>query len=125
MLCSAVFTAVLGVAATFLPQEILLSVGATTHPFVVLMVQITGALYLGFAFLNWSTRSNLIGGIYGRPLVIGNLMHYLITGLALVRVLGNGETAPIIWSLTVVYVLFATGYALLMFRHPKKDEGSG
>lgn len=38
---------------TFVPQELPLYCGTTPQPVSVLMVQAAGALYLGFAILNW------------------------------------------------------------------------
>lgn len=61
---SAIFMAVLGMLSTFMPQEILEYYGSYREgeKFVVPVVQIAGALYLGFAILNWTARSSLIGG---------------------------------------------------------------
>jgi hypothetical protein len=52
MSLSAAFFAMLGAGFTFLPQEILAHVGAPSDGTVVLLMQILGALYLGFAMLN-------------------------------------------------------------------------
>ncbi len=51
---SAVFMGLLGVAASFLPQEILVWSGATPERWSAVIVQMTGAIYLGFAALNWA-----------------------------------------------------------------------
>ena len=71
MRASAVLLGVVGAATTFLPQEILTRAGAAPVGFSVVLVQIAGALYLGFAVLNWMAQGNIIGGIYSRPVAIG------------------------------------------------------
>src|SRR5256885_11160647 len=75
MRVSALFMGVLGLCGTFLPQEILAYAGGAPRAFEVLAIQVAGALYLGFAFLNWMAQANLIGGIYSRPVAMGNVCH--------------------------------------------------
>ena len=87
---SAVFLGVLGLSATFLPLEILAHAGVTPGGVNVVLVQVAGGLYLGFAFLNWMAQGNAIGGIYSRPVAIGNLSHFMIGGLALFEVRHRG-----------------------------------
>ena len=77
MRASAVFSGALGAVATFLPQEILVRAGIPPVGLSVILVQIAGALYLGFAMLNWMAQGNIIGGIYSRPVAMGNLAHSL------------------------------------------------
>ena len=71
MRASAVWLGALGVVATFLPQEILVHGGTVPVALSVVVVQMAGALYLGFAMLNWMAQGNIIGGIYSRPVAIG------------------------------------------------------
>lgn len=80
--------AILGISLEFAPHEILnyfevSSAGSIT----ALFVQLTGALYLGFAMMNWMAKAVLIGGIYARPLAVGNFSHFLIrrAGFAQIR----------------------------------------
>ena len=75
MSASALTLGLLGLTTTFAPDFVLSSLGAPVSPALLLMIQILGALYMGFAALNWMARDNLIGGIYSRPVAIGNLMH--------------------------------------------------
>lgn len=72
-----------GIVLTFMPQEVASFLNlpeATT-----ILFQILGALYFGFAMLNWTAKANLIGGIYSRPVAIANFTHFLIGGLALAK----------------------------------------
>ena len=56
MMKSAILMALFGVIAVFLPQELVVYFGSKPDTFVVIIVQIAGALYLGFAFLNYYGR---------------------------------------------------------------------
>lgn len=118
LVASALLLGALGLLGTFLPAEALGWAGTPTTAPLVLLVQVTGALYLGFAALDWMSREHLLGGIYGRPLTVGNLMHFLVAALAMVRVVGGGGAHPVLWALTALYALMAAAYAVVLFRHP-------
>jgi len=120
MRASAVFLGVVGAAATFLPQEILARAGAAPVGFNVELVQTTGALYLGFAMLNWMAQGNLVGGIYGRPVTIGNLVHFTIAALALLKSVLAGQRAEEVIVGAVAYTAFAVLFAVVAFGHPPR-----
>jgi len=40
----------------------------------------------GFAMINWTAKTSLLGWIYGRPIPIGNFAHYAIAALALLKI---------------------------------------
>ena len=63
MSASAMLMAALGLTATFLPQEAAAALGGDTAGTAVLVLQVTGGLYLGFAILNWFARAAAIGEI--------------------------------------------------------------
>src|SRR4051812_16048044 len=86
MIATAVVTGIIGLAATFFPKEILSHFTIAANEIPVIFIQITGALYLGFAIMNWMAKTVLIGGIYARPLAMGNFVHFMIAALALVKV---------------------------------------
>src|SRR5579872_5252327 len=85
MSLSAAVLAALGVAITFLPQELLAHVGVQPIASPVLLIQMLGALYMGFAALNWMYRGNRIGGIYGRPVSMANFVNFAVGAVALVK----------------------------------------
>jgi len=118
MQASAAFMAVLGMAATFMPQELLAFAGSAANATTVLIVQIAGALYVGFAMLNWMARGLLIGGIYGRPLTVANLAHFMISALGLAKAAASGPQAPAVIAGAVVYSIFAVLFALVFLGHP-------
>lgn len=108
-----------GIALTFAPQELLSLSGAADRPLtVVLILQATGALYMGFALLNWMAKDNLIGGIYSRPVALGNLLHFFVVTMTLVRALAAGTRTPGVIALTLVYTLLSTWFGLVVFRSP-------
>ena len=120
MIASAIVMGIAGIAASFFPQEILSNIGLPeTSPFTVCL-QITGALYLGFAMMNWMAKTVLIGGIYSRPLAMGNFMHFVVGALALVKVAMNHSTSTYIWVATVLYFIFAIAFSIVAFTSPAK-----
>ena len=91
---------------------------------VLVLFQIAGGLYLGFAILNWMNRTAPVGGIYGKPVATANLIHFLVEALMLIKEvldggLGNGFTV-----LCVLYTLFAAGFASTLFRDPFSGRAS-
>lgn len=111
---------VLGLAATFLPQEILVYAGSAPTTLSVLLLQLAGALYFGFVILNWMARGILIGGIYGRPLTLGNFLHFTVGAIVLLKQIA-GLLSPVGIILTTLYAGFAIWYSLVLFVHPTKE----
>jgi hypothetical protein len=117
MSASAVFMFVLGITSSFLPQELLRSLGTSADTWNVLILQVLGALYLGFAILNWSARGVLIGGIYSRPLAFGNFMHFAIVAITAIKLILQVEST-VVMVLAAVYVVLAFWFGLVLFTHP-------
>lgn len=110
--------ALVGLAATFLPQEILGHFGIHSHVAAQVAVQIMGALYLGFAMLNWMARANLIGGIYSRPVAVGNVLHFSVAALALIKAMMTTNGEPVVVTAAVIYSAFALLFARVLLVHP-------
>jgi hypothetical protein len=121
MSVSAAVLAVLGLAGSFLPQEILSWLGTAPSAALVLLFQMFGALSLGFAMLNWMARHSIIGGIYGRPVVVGNLLHFASAGIAFFKVLLSVPEVRMLWPLALLYAMVAAGFAFALFRHPARS----
>jgi hypothetical protein len=120
MAASAIVLAALGLAATFMPEELLHVAAVPAHPFLPLVVQLLGALYLSFAMLNWMAKDSAIGGIYNHPVLIGNVLHFTMGALALLKGLtGVPSDRLALGVLAGVYALFAIGFGMLLFRSPK------
>jgi hypothetical protein len=125
MSLSAALMAALGICATFFPQEILARAGCACGGAGVVVIQITGALYLGFAMLNWMARSNLIGGIYSRPVAVGNLLHFAVVAITLAKAVigGSMRTAEVVVG-CVIYSLFAVWFGFVVFTHPIRGNNT-
>ena len=121
MSASAVFMVTLGLTASFLPQEILAYASLQPVGFAVVLVQVTGALFLAFAMLNWMSRGNIIGGIYARPLAFGNFLHFTVVSITLVKYLMAGQATQFL-PVVLPYVVFAVWFGLAMFTHPVSKE---
>ena len=122
MRASAVWLGALGVVATFLPQEILVHGGTVPVALSVVVVQMAGALYLGFAMLNWMAQGNIIGGIYSRPVAIGNLAHFTIAALTLLKSVIAGQHSPEVMIGAAVYTTFAAFFAHVAFAHSPRTR---
>ena len=121
MTSSAVMMALIGISLTFLPDEILGYLDVGTTVWLLLILQLLGALYFAFAMLNWMAKANLIGGIYSRPVAIANFAHFFIGGLALLKAAFADPGLVSIWIAGIVYALFALLYGIVLFGHPLKS----
>lgn len=115
---SAALFLVLGLLMLFDPDGVLVHAGSHPLPIPTLIVESAGALYLGFAMLNWMARDNLIGGIYSRPVALANLVQFFATAMSLLRAVTGGlHTIPLL-SLAFVYIVFAVWFGLVVFGSP-------
>lgn len=120
MILSAIIMAIIGLSASFLPHEILTFIGLpTAHP-APLLIQIMGAMYFAFAMINWFAKSNLIGGIYGKPIAIGNFAHFAIASLALVKGVNIDTNSSVILAISAIYLIFAILFGYIAFGNPIK-----
>jgi hypothetical protein len=122
MTLSAILMGVIGIACSFLPQEILqyFSRGSTTD-LDPLIIQILGALYFASAMINWTAKANLIGGIYARPIAIGNFTHFAVGALALGKGYLNSHHHVILVP-ALMYGIFAVVFGIILFSHPIKSN---
>jgi hypothetical protein len=80
-----------------------------------------GALYLGFAILNWMAKGVTMGGIYNKPIVLGNLMHFGVGSLAMIKMVTEIQIhVEIIMSLMIVYTVFAVLFGYVFKTNPSK-----
>ena len=126
MISAAIYLGVVGFGLTFLPQEIAKFFEAEASHTFVLALQILGALYLGFGMMNWMAKNSLIGGIYNRPLVFGNLLHFLVSAFALIKVVGKytENQFVVIITITILYSIFAICFGYLLSANPEKTKNS-
>jgi hypothetical protein len=118
MAASAAFMFVAGAAATFAPHEILSALGETAAASAFpIAVQLLGALYLAFAMANWMAKDSLIGGIYNRPLLLGNVLHFVAGALAVMKGISSASETILI-ALAAVYTIFAVLFGRMLFVSP-------
>ena len=109
---------VAGVLGSFLPEEMLAAVHVVPTSMLVVVVQLHAAILFGFAMVNWMARGSLLGGIYNRPLAVGNLAHFVVGALASSKAVIAGEHAALVVGACVIYGAFAVAFALTLFRSP-------
>ncbi len=120
MTTSAFTLGILGISLSFLPKEIAQYLTADNNIISILFLQLLGALYLGFSMMNWMAKGSIIGGIYNKPIAIGNFMHYGVGVLALIKIISSIELhREIFIVLTIIYAVFALSFAYVFRTNPK------
>lgn len=117
MMLSAVFMVIAGLITSYFPDRVLETHGTVPDGPTVLLIQMMGALYLGFALLNWTARGVIIGGIYARPLALGNFLHFAMVAVMLTREAIEHGVVQLATS-AAVFSAFAIGFGILLFRPP-------
>lgn len=117
---SAILLALTGLSATFFPHELLTWFQIPANGHLSVLIQVLGALYLGFAILNWSAKGSTVGGIYNRPLTLGNGLHFFAAGMAMLK--GAMTQQPEFWIPSILSLLFAALFFWIMFTHPLTEE---
>ncbi|PIQ63498.1 MAG: hypothetical protein COV99_02445 [Bacteroidetes bacterium CG12_big_fil_rev_8_21_14_0_65_60_17] len=119
---AAVVLSLTGIVTLFAPEILLSNILGTadaTHP----LVSMLGGLMLAFGYMNWMGRNAILGGIYGKPLVMGNLLHGIVGTTSLLDLVTQQSPLPA-WGLLAFYVWYTVSYGILMTRPPWKPEAS-
>ncbi|HEV2912373.1 MAG TPA: hypothetical protein VGX92_03555 [Pyrinomonadaceae bacterium] len=117
MVTSSLMLGLAGIAASFAPSELLQALGSPVAEPLPVLIQLLGAMYIAFAITNWTAKDNMIGGIYSRPLSLGNCVHFIVGALALAKQqFSHAVSWPLIATL-IVYTSFAICFAWLVFRY--------
>lgn len=82
------------------------------------LAQLVASGWLAMAMLNWLHRRSVVGGIHGRPLVMSNLVVWVIVSTTLAK--AGGAPIPELLRIGVSSVagLMALTYGWLMMRGP-------
>ena len=119
MTISALFLGIIGICLSFLPKEIINYLNINSNIITIFLFQLLGALYLGFGILNWMLKGSRIGGIYNRPVLMGNLMHFLVGAIALIKIVTSIQAhSEIIIFLMIVYSTLSISFAILFKSNP-------
>jgi hypothetical protein len=116
MSLSAIVMAITGIILTFFPGEFASFFNMADSN--IILLQVLGGLYFGFAMLNWAAKANLTGGIYSRPVTIGNLAHFVIVGLALLKFGTRNSSNIYVWIPVILYLIFAILFGIVFFTSP-------
>lgn len=123
MISSAIIMGIIGFFLTFMPNETLKFLNQDPTDILTFILQLMGALYFGFAILNWMAKNVLIGGIYAKPLCLGNFVNFLMGALTLIKLaLNSSLSAAYFWILTIFYILFALAFGFVSFTNPNLKE---
>lgn len=114
---SALALFVSGLVALFAPDEIARLLDPAASSSLPVAIQLIGGSLLGFALLNWMSRRNRIGGIYARPIGMGNLMLFTTAALTIGKALSRGYLPLAFISAGLVCGVLAAGFAWLVFVH--------
>lgn len=122
LVASTTFNGIMGLLTSFLPHEILEINDLPTAPINVLLVQVLSACYFGLAMINYMSKDAVIGGIYNRPLLMGNIAYHGIASVALLKYVMSQDTfSAIFLTMTVVYCALSLGFLRLFFVVPGKQ----
>ena len=117
MTASSLVLGLAGIFALFAPDIVVTRLGVPSVNPVDVLIQLMGALYFSIAIMNWTAKESIIGGIYARPVSLGNFAHFFIGTLLLAKYgLSNGFNMSILLMLAG-YTILATLFYWLVFRH--------
>ena len=117
MTATSLSLALAGILTLFIPQELLALLNLPITSIFTTLIQLIGALYFSLALMNWTAKENSIGGIYSRPISLGNFSHFFIGTLVLAKYQLSNEINGLIVAMLCVYAIFAVVFWWLVFRH--------
>ncbi len=119
MTISALYLGIIGICLSFLPKEIINYLNINSNIITTIFFQLLGALYLGFGILNWTLKGSRIGGIYNRPVLMGNFIHFLVGAIALIKIVTSIQAhSEIIIFLMIVYNTLSIAFVILFKSNP-------
>ena len=119
---SALILFAVGGAGLFAADDLARLFDAGGSKILALAIQLTGCGLLGFAALNWMSRGNRIGGIYARPIGIGNLLLFTTAGLTIGKATLAGSLPVIVTAVGIIFAILAIAFAWLVFVHDPLAE---
>lgn len=116
---TAVILGTVGVALLFAPVET--SAFVTGASASEAAGQLISAGFLSLAIVNWMGRGAVYGGIYGRPILLGNFLFGFILGTTTLRT--AIETGGWVWIFAVYGAVHTAAFAwIMMGRSPAYDN---
>ena len=99
----------------FASGAVLLFAPVEAVPAAPLVAQLLGCALLGLAAADWTGRSSAVGGIYGRALVMGNLVTFSTGGLVALRAYLNVRSVNVL-IIAAVSLILGAFFGWLMMR---------
>jgi len=122
-----VIAVVLGIAALaliFAPESLVARFAIEPSAGALVVGQLYGAALFGLAMTTWFARTMLLGGIYGRAIVVGGFSHALVGVFALLHAIRASLANAYVWGACAVYAALAIWFGALMFgRGPASPSG--
>lgn len=115
--------AVAGIALVFAPQETLSTLAVAGSPTSEWLAQAFGAALLGFAWLNWLQRPMQTGGIYGRTVVLPNLIFVLTAALSAWSAWRRDPSRPLLLA-ALAFGLLAIAFGSRLYARGPVESGS-
>lgn len=106
-----------GAAMLFAPDVVLPRLAPGYPPSALWLGQLLGAAWLGFAALDWLSQGAVLGGIYGRPVVMGNAALHFMSAMVLLK--------AGLFLVALPAAALAAVYCLLLFRGPLAGDLPG
>jgi hypothetical protein len=106
----------------FAPEEALTFAGAPHSTLNMTLLQVIGSAIFGFAMLNWLNRYSRVGGIFGRPVVAGNLAHAGTAALLLGHTASRASFSIVLTVVLVLYGSLALAFGFRFFVQPTVVE---
>ena len=107
-----------GLTLLFASDSILPNLIPAFPPAGAWLGQLLGASWLAVAALDWISRNQLLGGIYGRPVVMANAALYFIAAMVLAKIVLRSDAPPALWLMFIPALVFAGMYGWLLFYGP-------
>lgn len=119
MITSGFLNGILGIVLTFLPQEIGGWLGMTSQTGAeILALQLLGGALFGFGMLNYMGRNAILGGIYGKPIILGNMVFHFIAALELIKYMFEADHYGFLLVAAMLYAFLAAAFIRMNFSSP-------
>ena len=116
LIASSLALGLAGMLALFAPDELLGISGLRSDSSIPVVLQLLGSFYFALAFINWNCKDTRIGGIYLRPVSLGNFAHFFVGALVFGKyALANNQNGLAL-AIMSVYAVFSYFFWWLVFR---------
>jgi hypothetical protein len=82
------------------------------------LTSLLGVAHVGFGMINWIAKGSILGGIYGRAIVVGNQVHFFGGTLVLLASGDISRDTPVFWAVAAVYI-----WGMALFTYLMRSSG--